>query len=940
MTSSGVFHHYKDLNDFLTKHNAKQENNKNTPVTHTRIGDRNANIYGGSYVIPKEELDTFYRLYVDHVFVKGRKEYLTEKQLDKNGPMAVDFDFRYKYEVATRLHTVEHIQDMVTLYLTVLKEHFVFEANKPFDIFIFEKPNVNRIAEENLTKDGIHMLINIQVDHIVQSIIREQMITKLEEIWDMPLENSYDAVLDKGISEGHTNWQLFGSRKPNNEAYMISQQFRVEYDPRDGEFMMEEIEITTLNIQTQFKLLSVQNDNHPKFEMTPQTLAMYNKKQSSSSPKGKKAPKLDHKRTTSSFVITEDEEDSENWMKTDIADAESLQNAVDNMLNSLLPSEYELREIHEYTQVLPEKYYEPGSHLLNIQVAFALKQTDERMFLSWIMLRSKASDFDYRDIPNQYAVWSKMKLKNEGVTKRSIIYWAKQDNFEAYEAVKKNTVNYFIEQTLYGQTEFDKALVLHKMFGDKYVCTSITNKTWYVFRHHRWEQDKGMTLRLRISREMHDLYNNFRNELDALYQSLDPNEENDRKEFIGKKLKALSEIIINLKKTNDKNNVMREAMELFYDKDFVRMMDTNKNLLCFNNGVIDFSTKTFRTGYPQDYITKTTGINYIDYSPTNQEFQTLSNELNTFMEKLFPIPEVNKYMWEHLASCLIGTNVNHTFNIYHGSGSNGKSILTDLMSQALGEYKGTVPITLVTEKRGAIGGTSSEIIQLKGVRYAVMQEPSKDTKINEGIMKELTGGDPVQGRALYCESEVFEPQFKLVVCTNQMFRIESNDDGTWRRIRKVDFVSKFIDEGEEHTDGTQFVFHKDKTLKERLPKLAPVFMSKLVKIAFETNGIVADCDTVKAASNKYRQGQDHISAFIAEKIMFTKNNKDILKKQEVYNQFRAWFESNHNGSKMPKCQEVMDTLTKMFGHEYRQPGWKGARIIYDDGADDHLFDEE
>ena len=100
----------------------------------------------------------------------------------------------------------------------------------------------------------------------------------------------------------------------------------------------------------------------------------------------------------------------------------------------------------------------------------------------------------------------------------------------------------------------------------------------------------------------------------------------------------------------------------------------------------------------------------------------------------------------------------------------------------------------MTEKRNNIGGTSSELIQLKGVRYAVMQEPSKGVKLNEGIMKELTGGDPLQARALFQECETFETQFKLVVCTNNLFEIESNDDGTWRRIRKCDFLSKFIDE--------------------------------------------------------------------------------------------------------------------------------------------------
>ncbi len=95
------------------------------------------------------------------------------------------------------------------------------------------------------------------------------------------------------------------------------------------------------------------------------------------------------------------------------------------------------------------------------------------------------------------------------------------------------------------------------------------------------------------------------------------------------------------------------------------------------------------------------------------------------MAKLFPQEEMRKYMWEHLASTFIGTNDNQTFNMYTGSGRNGKSKLVDLMSKTLGDYKATVPITLLTQKRNQIGSTSSEIVQLMGVRYAVMQEPSK-----------------------------------------------------------------------------------------------------------------------------------------------------------------------------------------------------------------------
>jgi P4 family phage/plasmid primase-like protien len=917
---------FKDLNEFLSKHNAK--NDKSAIATHTRIGDKDTNIYAGAYIIPKEVLPLFYRLYYDSVFVKNRKEYLTEKQLTNNGPMVVDFDFRYNYEITNRQHSREHIQDMILLYLEELKEYFIFEANKPFDIFIFEKPNVNRLEDGSLTKDGIHMLIGIQIDHVMQTMIREKMIEKLSEIWDLPLTNNWDSVLDDGISKGHTNWQLFGSRKPKNEAYELTQHFSITYDKSDGEFMMDELKVTDFDLKNNFKKLSVQNDENPKFEINPKILTLYNKKLEL---KGNKVKRPSSK-TKVNLIIEDDDSDCEDSISlNEISNKESLNRAVDNIFKRLLPSEYDLKELHDYTQVLPEKYYEPGSHLLNRQVAFALKHTDERLFLSWVMLRSKASDFNYAEISSLYSEWSKMKHKKNGITKRSIMYWAKQDAFDEYEKVKQTTIDHFIEETLFTQTEFDKAQVLHKMFSDRYVCSSLTNKTWHTFKNHRWETDKGMTLRLAISKDMYNLYNKKKMDTESEYQHYEANDE--KLEYLKKKVKAIAEIMINLKKTNDKNNVMREAMELFYDKDFVKSMDTNKYLLCFNNGVVDFKTKTFRDGYPQDYITKTTGINYMEYNSQNQEMVKTSYEIKSFMEKLFPIPELNKYMWEHLASCLIGTNLNQTFNIYHGSGSNGKSILTDLMSHALGDYKGTVPITLVTEKRNSIGGTSSEIIQLKGIRYAVMQEPSKDTKINEGIMKELTGGDPVQGRALYCESEVFEPQFKLVVCTNSLFDITSNDDGTWRRIRKCDFLSKFVDEGEEHTDDTEFVFTKDKSLKDRLPELAPIFMSMLVQKTFETNGVVEDCETVLSASNKYRKGQDHIAAFVSEMITKTGNNKDVIKKTELTNQFKIWFQDGQGGRKIPKGQELHDYLDKKFGH-HKLSGWHGIKINYPEKSDD------
>ena len=941
---------YKDLSDYLIKHNAKNNGSDKTP-THTRIPDKTLSIFGGSYYIAPDELDTFFALYYDNIFLKNKMEYLTEKQLEKGGPVLVDFDFRYHYDVETRQHTEEHIQDMVLLYLEELKEFYIFTENKPFSVFIMEKPHVNRLEDKSLTKDGIHMVIGIQMDSIMQVILRNKMLEKMSALWeDLPLINGWDAVLDEGISKGKTNWQMFGSRKPGNEKYELTQHYVIQYDKSDGEFMMEQQRVLDFNLSKNLIKLSAQYADNPIFEMNPKILDEYNKMIGSSSAKSKIKTTLTKSKSKLRLLTddaVDDNNDDDEISLNSITNKDILKKAMDNILNRLGPSEFCVKEIHEYTQILPEKYYEPGSHLLNRMVAFALKDTDDRLFLSWVMLRSKASDFDYGTIPNLYQIWKKHMSndKTNGVTRRSIMFWAKQDAFDDYEKVKNNNVNKYVDDSILSATDYDFAMVLYYMFKDKYVCVDMTSKAiWYKFKGHRWEPDKGDSLRLCISREMFHIYSNKGTEFAGQISKMGDDQE--KVDALRKQAKWVCELANKLKNTSNKNNIMKEAASIFYDRQFIKNMDANKWLMCFNNGVIDFKNKEFRDGYPQDYITKSTGIDYKPFDNQNidisidlsNETEKMTKEIYTFMEQLFPIPSLNKYMWDHLASCLIGVNKNQTFNIYRGDGSNGKSKMTDLMSYALGEYKGTVPITLVSDKRNAIGGTSSEVIQLKGIRYAVMQEPTKDTPLNEGIMKELTGGDPIQARALYMESETFTPQFKLCVCTNSLFEIKSNDNGTWRRICICDFMSTFVDVIDTSDDAPEYQFLKDKDLEDKLRVWAPLFASMLVKRAFETNGEVEICDVVKASSNKYRQGQDVISAFVSEMVVKTGETSDRIKKRELQEDFKQWFQESQGIRKPPKGSELEEYMDKKFGKVNKGTGWHGVKLCVNQEQVEELFE--
>ena len=912
------------LSEFLFKHNAAKMDKSNNASTHTRIGSPDLNIHGGSFRIEPEELPLFHRLYHEHIFVKNNNEYLTEKQLENAGPILVDFDFRYDYTVTERQHNEAHIIDMVQLYLEELKNIVVITDQSEINIYVFEKPNVNRVADKNITKDGIHMIIGVHLEHTLQLMLRQRIVEKIGSIWELPLTNSWESVLDEGISKGTTNWQLYGSRKPDNEAYKMTNHYHYLYDNDEDVYVTSERDIEDFNLANNFIQISAQNPSNPKFELNPKIMIQYMNatamKKNLSAAGGGGANNMNFCRYKYSAGMGSSYDA--------ITNNEELDAEIKLMLDNVSSSEYEIREIHEYTQILPEKYYCPGSHLLNRQVAFALKRTDDRLFLSWIKLRSKADDFDFGTISSLYQLWeTAFNKKNVGITSRSIMYWAKQDaSPEDYIRVKHNCVNTYVDISIQTQTEFDVANVLHKFYKDMYVCTSIKNKQWFLFKDHKWVNDKGYTLRLAISTTIHNIYYDKASKLYDEISAIDvTDEENSKKnEKLKRRHKSIMEMCGKLKKTNDKNNIFREAMELFYDGNFMNNLDANKMLLCCNNGVIDFATKTFRNGSPQDYLSKSTGIDYVKID--KEIHQESMDDVMSFMEKLFPIPELNTYMWDHLASCLIGINKNQTFNIYCGSGSNGKSILTDLMTHTLGEYKGTVPITLVTEKRGSIGGTSSEIIQLKGIRYAVMQEPSKDMTINEGIMKELTGGDPVQGRALYCDSETFEPQFKLVVCTNSLFKVNSQDDGTWRRIRLCNFMSKFIDTDETHTDNTQYIFEKDKTLKERLPKLAPVFLAMLTEITYVNEGNVKDCSVVKLASNKYRDSEDLLSKFVKEQIINTGVQTDSIKKTEFVFEMKSWLAVESGGSKkQPSTKDMQEVMEKHYG-PCKNNMWTGVKI--------------
>jgi hypothetical protein len=248
-----------ELNKFL-----KKQSSKGDDITHTRIGDKKQ-IWGGSYNITPENYEKFTNLYIHNIIQKKGMEYLTEKQIE-NGPILVDFDFRYESSIISRQHNEDYIMDIMDLYLRKLKNILEISDDVSFPIFIFEKPSINVVKSENIVKDGIHMIIGLSAPHNVQLHLRSEVLKEIGEVWGkLPVTNDWDSVLDRGISAGYTNWQLFGSRKPHNQAYELTNHFVARLDLQDNEFELDQLEVKDFDYKYDFKKLSARYDGHPKF---------------------------------------------------------------------------------------------------------------------------------------------------------------------------------------------------------------------------------------------------------------------------------------------------------------------------------------------------------------------------------------------------------------------------------------------------------------------------------------------------------------------------------------------------------------------------------------------------------------------------------------------------------------------------------------------------
>ena len=440
----------------------------------------------------------------------------------------------------------------------------------------------------------------------------------------------------------------------------------------------------------------------------------------------------------------------------------------------------------------------------------------------WIEFSKKSPEkFSESNIVNE---WNQMVKKDMSIG--TLKHYAKIDNPRAYEKFVKESVKIHIENSIDGSHN-DLAKALYEKYGDQFICSSITSKVWYNFEDHIWKEvEEGTNLRSKISSELAIIYKNLYTELSTKRGECATAEDSNSKyegAILEGKIKNVLRMIGNLKQAPFKNNVMKEAMEVFYDETFKRKLNSNKYLIAFNNGVYELKKNIFREGIPEDFISMKMNVNYNE-EMTEKHPKVL--EVFDFLEKVFPDKSVRDYFMDTASDVFIGGNPYKIVQVWTGHGNNAKSITQEIFEKMLGEYSVKLPTALLTGKRTQSSAACPELARAgNGVRWCVLQEPDKSDTLNIGILKELSGNDTFFARGLYKEGREITPMFKLVLVCNKPPKVPFDDQATWNRIRVIPFESTFSKSAPENYEEQLHdkVFPIDPQFSDKIPGLLEAF---------------------------------------------------------------------------------------------------------------------
>jgi len=327
----------------------------------------------------------------------------------------------------------------------------------------------------------------------------------------------------------------------------------------------------------------------------------------------------------------------------------------------------------------------------------------------------------------------------------------------------------------------------------------------------------------------------------------------------------------------------------------------------------------FRPTRKEDYVNLTMGYNY--------DASVQSNVVWAFILSVLPNECVRNYVLKKMSECLNGDIPNTHFLMFIGDGANGKSQILNLMKLTMGDFGEKVEVTLLTRKRSNANEANTEKMKLINKRFAFLSEPEDGEKINVGLLKEATGSEELVARGLYQEPVSFVMETKLFLACNELPEIKGEDTALWRRIRVIDFPSRFVDEPKEDNE-----YAIDRTLPSKMREDVTWRQSFMNILISYYDRVVDEPEEVKVRTNEYRSDNDINAAFV--NLYLVPKVSSGVKWKTLWNTYLQWYAEEINDSSVPNKQQTKAYFIskvfkrKDFGQKglEKERGWMGWEL--------------
>lgn len=342
----------------------------------------------------------------------------------------------------------------------------------------------------------------------------------------------------------------------------------------------------------------------------------------------------------------------------------------------------------------------------------------------------------------------------------------------------------------------------------------------------------------------------------------------------------------------------------------VEAFDRDPWLLTCANGTIDLRTGELRAHRRDDFLSRMSPTSFNRDAKAPQWLQLLDLVTAGNKQLQFFLQRVAGY-------CLTAEYREQCFFLLHGKGKNGKSTFISIFRAALGEHAVAAQFSTFLARREG-GGIRSDVARLRGSRMVTAIE-SQEGRLDEGLIKQLTGGDPVVACFKYKDEFEFMPTFKLLLAANERPKIRGNDEGIWRRVRLVPFEVTIPEEKRDKD------FDK-KVIASELPGVLAWAVAGCQ--AWQIEGL-GEPQEVKKATTEYREEEDELAPFIAEECNQGDPDVLLIGARELYTRFHTW--ALAEGIDRPWSEKTFSGKMKDRGfikcktHNNKR-GWRGIEL--------------